>query len=173
MEHITFEYNETKAIETVLYFASKVKYHDIYGICKLLYLVDKISLEKYGRFVFGESYCAMNRGATPSHTYDLLKRIRLTPTRELRIDGLNVIALREANLEHFSRSDLECLDLIIDRYGKVSNLARARDAHDDAYMKAWERRGTKKSVNIPITSIAKQFPDSDDLISYLCNSDVG
>ncbi len=170
MADITFEFNKTKAIETILYFANKIYDHDIYGICKLLYLADKISLEKYGRFIFGESYCAMKGGGTPSHAYDLLKN---ADTEELRTDGVQVVALREANTDHFSKSDLECLNFIVNKYGKVSNLRRARDAHDDAWKAAWEQRGEKRSVTIQVTSIAKQFSESEDLISYLCNSDVG
>ena len=170
VSNITFEFNKPKAIETILYLASKIDDHDIYGICKLLYLADKISLENYGRFIFGESYCAMKGGGTPSHAYDLLKN---ADNKELRIDGVEVIALREANIDLFSKSDLECLNFIVNKYGKVSNLRRARDAHDNAWKAAWEQRGAKKSVIIPVASIAKQFSDSEDLISYLCNSDVG
>ena len=51
---ITFQFNQTKAIESLLYLAKEVSDSDIYGICKLLYLADKTSLEKYGRFFFGE-----------------------------------------------------------------------------------------------------------------------
>jgi uncharacterized phage-associated protein len=172
MESITFEFDQTKAIETILYLARRISGADIYGICKLLYLSDKVSLEKYGRFVFGESYCAMKEGATPSYTYDLLKGISQSPTNELRVDGVKIVALREANSDYFSKSDLECLDLIINKYGNVSNSVRAKDAHDEAWKKAWGKRGTKGSVSIPIASIAEQLSDSDDLISYLCNSDV-
>jgi len=59
MAGITFQFNRIKAIEAILYLANKVSDSDIYGICKLLYLVDKTCLEKYGRFIFGETYCAM------------------------------------------------------------------------------------------------------------------
>ena len=71
MGNIVFKFNQTKAIEAIVYLAQRVSEADIYGICKLLYLVDKTSLEKYGRFIYGESYVAMKEGATPSKTYDL------------------------------------------------------------------------------------------------------
>ena len=173
MANITFQFDRTKAIEAILYLARKVSNSDIYGICKLLYLADKTSLEKYGRFIFGESYCAMKEGSTPSNAYDLLKQATQVPMSELRVEGNQVIALREANLDYLSESDVECLDQIISIYGRVPNWSRARDAHDDAWKIAWGKRGTKQSVGIPVESIAELLADSDDLIDYLSNRDAG
>ena len=72
---IAFDFNESKAIETILYLANRISRSYKYKICKMLYLADKTSLEKYGRFIFGESYSAMQEGATPSKSYDILKQI--------------------------------------------------------------------------------------------------
>lgn len=87
--------------------------------------------------------------------------------------GNKVIALRDAKLDYFSVSDLECLDEIIEKYGKASIETRRKAAHDDAWQKAWNQRGTKNSTPISVINIAEQFSDSEDLISYLCNSDAG
>jgi hypothetical protein len=172
MANITFQFNKAKAIETILYLAPKVSDSDVYGICKLLYLVDKTSLERYGRFVFGETYVAMEEGATPSGAYDILKDVAKTPNGEIRIEGNNVIPLREPNLDYLSESDIECLDQIINVYGQVPNWRRAIDAHDNAWKKSWDKRGNKKSVRIPIESIVELLADSDDLIDYLSNRDA-
>lgn len=169
MTNIIFQFNKTKAIETILYLASKVSDSDVYGICKLLYLVDKTSLEKYGRFVFGETYVAMEEGATPSGVYDLLKDVAQTPNSEIRIEGNDIIPLREPNADYLSESDIDCLDRIINIYGKVPNWRRAIDAHDDAWRESWDKRGNKKSIRIPIESIAKLLADSDNLIDFLSN----
>lgn len=171
MSSITFEFNPTKAIETILYLSSKVSDPDKYGICKLLYLADKLSLEKYGRFIFGESYVAMKEGATPSNAYDLLKNTTNDPVGGIRVDENRVIPLREPDLNYLSESDIECLDQIIGKYGNQP-LRRRRDAHDDAWQKSWNQRGSKRSIRMPVESIAELFPDSADLISYLSNSEV-
>jgi uncharacterized phage-associated protein len=171
--NITFQFDRDKAIETILYLANRVADSDIYGICKLLYLVDKTSLEKYGRFIFGETYYAMKEGSTPSNVYDLLKEASQTPTDELRVDGNQVIALRDANLDYLSESDVECLDQIINVWGKVPNWSRRVAAHDDAWKQAWDKRGDKGSVKIPVESIAELLADSDNLINYLSHADTG
>lgn len=168
---ITFVFNKKKAIEVILYLAQKVSVPNIYGICKLLYLADKASLEKYGRFIFGESYVAMKEGGTPSNAYDLLKNIRRDAIDEMKIETNLIVPLRPANLEYLSKSDLECLDLVIEKYGKPRNWSdRKKACHDDAWQYAWDNRGTNRSKRIPIENIAKMFPDSNNLIDYLENS---
>jgi uncharacterized phage-associated protein len=173
MSNIAFQFDRTKAIETILYLVNRMADSDIYGVCKLLYLSDKTSLEKFGRFIFGETYCAMKAGATPSNTYDLLKEFAQNPISDLKVEGKQIIALRDANLDYFSKSDIECLDQIIDVWGRVPNWSRRLATHDDAWQKAWDKKGNKGSVKIPVESIAELFDDSEDLISYLSNSDNG
>ena len=169
MANITFQFNQTKAVETILYLAQKVSDPDIYGICKLLYLVDKTSLEKYGRFIFGESYFAMKEGPTPSNVYDLLKQVAQAPVYGLKVEGNQVIPLRNPDLDYLSESDIECLDQIISVYGKVPNWLRAIDVHDDAWQESWHKRGRKRSVRMPIESIVELLTDSVDLADYLSN----
>jgi len=169
MANITFQFNQAKAVEAILYLAPKVSDSDIYGICKLLYLVDKTSLEKYGRFIFGESYSAMVGGATPSNIYDLFKRARQAPINGIKVEGNQVVVQREPDLDCLSESDIECLEQIISIYGNVPNWRRGDDAHDDAWRKAWDKRGSKESVSMPIESIVELLANPDDLIDYLSN----
>ena len=168
---IAFEFNESKAIETILYLANRISRSYKYNICKMLYLADKTCLEKYGRFIFGESYSAMKEGATPSKSYDLLKEIAEECSEELMLEGNAVIPLRDANLDYLSESDIECLDHTIIIYDK-SPLKMRRDAHDDAYKKARDNRGEKGSADISVRSIARTLADSEDLIDYLTNRSV-
>ena len=168
---ITFKFNEPKAIETILYLANRISGSYKYNICKMLYLADKTCLEKYGRFIFGESYSAMKQGATPSKSYDLLKRIAEECIEELRVEGNAVIPLRDANLDYLSESDIECLDQTIAIYDKNPRKMR-RDAHDAAWEKAWDNRGDKQSADISVRRIAKSLANSEDLIDYLTNRSV-
>jgi len=166
---ITFQFNRPKAIETIIYLSNRISDNDIYGICKLLYFADKTHLEKYGRFIFGETYCAMKNGATPSHTYDLIKEIDSKPLVDLKIEGHKIVAARDANLDLLSKSDLECLDQVIEIWGHAPNWQRKTAAHDSAWEQAWNSRGAKGSAPMPVESIAELFDDSDELIDYLSN----
>lgn len=166
---IAFDFDEAKAIETMLYVAKRISRSDKYKICKMLYLADKTSLAKYGRFIFGESYSAMQQGATPSRSYDILKRIAKESSDDLCVEGNAVAAQRDANLDYLSESDIECLDLTIATYDKNPQ-KMYDDAHDDAWGKAWEsRKGGTRSAKIPVKSIAHTLPNYRDLVDYLTN----
>jgi uncharacterized phage-associated protein len=167
MAKIYFQFNERKAIEVIIYLASRIKNPDIYSICKLLYLADKTNLEKYGRLIFGDTYSAMEKGATPSNAYNLLKEKPPSTRDSFSVSGYNVSVLREPNLEYLSKSDLESLDEIINIYENLPNWRKSEDAHDDAWRSSWEKRGHKKSVPIPIENIAKLFDNVEELIDYL------
>jgi hypothetical protein len=166
---IAFDFDETKAIETILYLARRISRSGKYRICKMLYLADKASLEKYGRFIFGESYSAMKEGATPSRAYDLLKEFAEGCTDHIRVQGNAVIALRDADLGYLSESDIECLDQTIAVYDKNPQ-KMYDDAHDKAWEKAWEsRKGGKRSASIPVKSIAHTLSNYRGLVDYLTN----
>lgn len=169
MVQIAFPFNERKAIEVIVYLASKITNSEVYSICKLLYLADKTNLEKYGRFIFGETYCALEEGATPSNAYDLLKDKPESTRDAFVVEGYRVRALRRASIEYLSRSDLESLEETIGIYEKLPNWRKRQDAHDEAWRLSWEKRGTKKSVPIPVENIARLFDNADDLIDYLTN----
>ncbi len=69
-----------------------------------------------------------------------------------------------------SQSDIECLDQVIKDYGKLSAFDKRKEAcHDQAWEKAWTKRGNKRSVPIPIESIAELFNDPEELIKYIAN----
>ncbi|MGD1118039.1 MAG: Panacea domain-containing protein [Dehalococcoidales bacterium] len=171
MATISYKFDRQKAIEAILYLVPKVGDPDIYGICKLLYFVDKVSLSNYGRFLFGGKYFAMKEGVTPSNVYDLLKEIANEPTDELRIEGNEIIVSREYNPDLFSKSDIACLDEIINIYGKPPYKKRWLDSHDAAWKKNWDKRGNKNSVIIPIEDIVEQLDDSQALLNHLANID--
>ena len=73
MPNTPFRFDQEKAIETIIYLSGYVDNPSHLGICKLLYFADKTSLEKYGRFIFGDDYLAMKAGPVPSGAYDLIK----------------------------------------------------------------------------------------------------
>ena len=60
----------------ILYVASKLQETTFHRIVKLLYFADKLHLERYGRFITGDRYIAMEYGPVPSNVYDMLKAAR-------------------------------------------------------------------------------------------------
>jgi len=169
MGEISFDFDSKKAIEAILYISGRASESTLHSITHLLYFADKTSLEKYGRLIFGDDYFAMEHGPVPSNTYNLLKSGRLTQEFGFRVEGHQVIPLREPELDFLSDSDIECLETAIEMYGDAPFWKRRRDSHDEAWEKAWESRGANNTNRIPIESIAAMLEDSEELLHFLTN----
>jgi len=172
MPSTPFQFDQEKAAETIIYLAKKLQNADVLGICKLLYFADKTSLERYGRFIFGDEYVAMKAGPVPSHVYDLLKSARETDEYGFKVEGNKVVPLRRAKVDLLSESDLTCLNQIIELYGNAPNWKRIDDSHDDAWEAAWESREDRDSVPINLENIIDMFEDPEDLKDYVFNRDA-
>lgn len=172
MNQIKFDFQREKAIESILYLSKRAADPSFHSINKLLYFADKTSLERYGRFICGDDYYAMEYGPVPSNTYDLMKDAVDSPGYPFKVEGHTIIPLRESRLEVLSESDIECLDSSLQLYGNVPFWKRNVDSHDDAWKKSWDERGASGSIRIPIENIAKLLEDADELIDYLANKGV-
>ena len=164
-------FRPAKAVEIVLYLANRVPNPTILSICKLMYLSDKTHLERLGRFLCGERYVAMKYGPVPSYIYDILKSKADDPEEDS--DGLrvterrNVRVLRGADNKRISPSAKKTLDIVIKQYGNLPIWDLLNKCHDKAWLQAWNNRGEKNSVDIPVDSILALLEDSDELLSHL------
>ena len=68
-----FVFQREKAIEMVLYLAQRLDNPTVLQICKLMYFADKRHLDKWGQFLCGNDYVAMEHGPVPVNVYDMLK----------------------------------------------------------------------------------------------------
>lgn len=175
----SFRFQPDKALEAILYVVSKA-HTDKYKTLKILYLADKLHLQRYGRFISGDYYHALKSGPTPMASYDLIQfaagkkdRCQVDGVREsLKAGGLlnrnNLQVLREPDLDVFSDSDIECLDEVISMLDGVPAHRKHApiwdDVHDAAWKEVWERN---KNGPISIEIIASQFPNSEELIEFL------
>jgi uncharacterized phage-associated protein len=167
---MTIPFDSEKALEAFLYVADRVRDHNLYLTLKTLYIAEKLHLTRYGRFIVGDTYIAMEYGPVPSHIYDAAKYARgdraTSPMVGVRQafavdDRHQVRRLREPDLDVFSRSDLECLDEAIREYGRLS-FGHIRDlSHDAAYEK------TPRNQPMDWRDIVAMLPDADALRAHL------
>jgi uncharacterized phage-associated protein len=162
MKH-PFVFNSKKAIEAILYLAASIEQPSFHRICTIMYFADKQHLEKYGRFICGDSYMAMKHGPVPSGMYDILKIVRDKPIDSAQQafivqDEFLVNPLRSAQLDYFSQSDLECLkqasQLSFQQLSELSNDLSWQTVDENDYIK--------------IEQIVASFSDADSLLDYLC-----
>jgi len=163
MGRISFRFNVKKAIEVILWLASRKQDGvDVFHIVKAIFYSDVYHLNNYGRVIFGDTYAAMKYGPIPSKTYDILNNDLLTMSclglTEVPFERNNIIikALRNPNMEEFSESDIEALQYGWDEVKDKSFKQISDSLHEhDAYKKKWD--SSERTVNsIPI--------DFEDLI---------
>ena len=157
----------------------------LYPIMKMMYLADKLHLEKFGRFIAGEQYCAMEKGPVPSFTYSLLKHVRgdessdkeFLRAREFFIYNANhTIALKKSpDLEELSESEISSLRAVIDTYKRVGKWAIRDMSHDSAWKHAWTliSRLFKKSARMSKESIAQEFDNADQILEHIRDESPG
>jgi len=168
MSDLSFTFDQSKAVETILYLANRINKPRYHNITHLIYFADKTSLERYGRFIFGDDYYAMQYGPVPTCAYNMLKESEWTDKYDFVAEQPpNISPKRDADLDYFSESDLECLDLVIELYNSEPFWKIKKDSHDEAYAKAWDERGIDRSARMSIESIVSLLQDPDELLVFL------
>ena len=167
---LRFKVDAEKAVEAMLYVAEKTS--NLYTILKVLYFADRTHLEKYGRFIYGDSYVAMKNGPVPGTAYDIAKDVRenrgypiLQSAKEVfKFENNETLSpLRQANIELLSDSDIECLDKAFEQYGYFPFGKLKNVSHDEAY------RSAGPNDTIHLEAIVKTLPDSEVILDYLMN----
>ena len=129
MGAIRFKLSYAKAIEALVWLAKMKPGIDIYHVAKVLFYADKMHVNKYLRPILGDTYIRMDYGPVPSCVLDLIKKnMWLSPNQKesigasLDIDSDNnfeLRALRDPNMDYFSKSDIECLNDSLHKYGDL------------------------------------------------------
>ena len=125
MPNISFKINPQKALEAIVYIASKTGKIDVYHTVKTMFFSDKKHLNEYARPIVGDTYIKMPKGPVPSYVYDIINRnIKKLPIEfygqvVAAIDvsqdrNKYITAKREPDLNEFSETDIECLDYAIE-----------------------------------------------------------
>ncbi|NEP57940.1 MAG: SocA family protein [Symploca sp. SIO2G7] len=169
----SFNFNLEKGIETIVYLSEKLAEPDLYRILKIIYFANKEHLEKYGRFICGDSYIAMEHGPVSSEIYNLFNAVKgekvwisneaisqakASFTVE---DQYKIKDIRSPNLDIFSDSDLECLNYALEQYSSLSLDELEHLSHDEAW------KTTNKNAVIDIEKIVATLNNQQELISHL------
>ena len=163
-----FVFQREKAIEMVLYLAQRLDNPTVLQICKLMYFADKRHLDKWGQFLCGNDYVAMEHGPVPVNVYDMLNKARIWDKENFKVGKRSVQPIRDANMDLISDAAQESLDFVLNKYGELA-ISKLYDlAHEEeAWQKAWDDESTKKRFDMPLLSIASSLPDSETLIAHL------
>ena len=112
---------------------------------KLLWLADRYHLRQYGRTVSGDEYHALPHGPVPSDAMSIIEGgcTKLTPyypkdAYVQRKSRYSFASVQKPDLDVFSESDREALNLILEKYGKMSPQELSEFSHSFPEWKAYE-----------------------------------
>lgn len=166
-------FDRNKAIELIVFIAENLKSADMHSVSKILYLADKLHLQEYGRLICGDKYIAMDYGPVPSAIYDMMKVADNRFTLDADWDELineaievssnhrNVKPKRKSDKEKLSDSEVECLKITINDYGKKTFGELTDITHDDAW------KMTNSNETISLDSIVSTLPNSEEVLEYI------
>jgi uncharacterized phage-associated protein len=144
---IRFQFNESKAVEALVFIAQRWPGITPFYLSKVLFFADRDHLRQYGRPVLGDIYIAMNDGPVPSRVYDIVKGNidffgdPAAIKSALRIDRTSqyprVFTDREPDTTQFSQTDIAELSKAIDfckgkGFAYLSNLTHNEEAWSSA-----------------------------------------
>ncbi|MFV8326042.1 Panacea domain-containing protein [Flavobacterium sp. ZS1P14] len=84
---------------------------------KLLWLADRVHLNKHGRLILKDNYNALPNGPVPSTTMDYSKN---TISDSYSVKGYNITSTKEFDAQYFSDSDLEVMNFIWEKFGQYN-----------------------------------------------------
>lgn len=167
---IRFRFEPQVAVEAVLYIAHHSQDPTSHRISKIFYFADRMHLTRYGRFICGDTYIAMQNGPVPSGIYDMLKDSRGN-ARAYRyiesvgafdiVNGYRVVPGRAPNRNWLSDSNVACIDEALEQYDDKSFGELTELSHDAAWCDA------DPNGRISVESILSSMENSEALLAHL------
>lgn len=142
---------------------------------KIFYFADRLHLERYGSFMFGDEYGAWKYGPVPMGAYALMHGIREHPERSaaagfhvetVPVNGYPapvVRPLEPPDMGELSRSIVSCLDESIAQHGGKSFKQLTDESHDAA----WNAAGPDEVMSPEL--IAGTLPNAAELLKHLAD----
>lgn len=174
--------DKEKLVNSLLYIAEKAPASDIIHMVKILYFAEKSHLQEYGRLICGSTYARMTYGPVPSEAYDLLKALAGKQPSYFVINNMCLVeilkqgvevkrlseyptycAVKRPNMDVFSRSDLNCLDVAIRETASL-NFQQLKDKSHDLL---WKVAGEAKQHFIPFETFISVLPNRDALLEFV------
>lgn len=109
-------------------------------LIKLMYLIDREALLRWGWSMTGDAYVSMKHGQVLSTTYNLVRRLIfggmywyefISAPFDEKFDEKLVRLTREPETDELSRADRALIQEIYDRFGHMDRWTLAKYTHDD------------------------------------------
>jgi uncharacterized phage-associated protein len=173
---VEFQFDFDRMLAAMVYIAAqKPRALDMYKMCKLIFLADKLHLVRYSRPITFDKIKAMEFGPVPSNTYDFLKALLAkAPEAHLLAEYLAVDSAYQYPRismiqpldfpEYLSRSDMRALDEVVELHGNKTFPELYNLTHEmPAWKKAWNN--PERTANNPPMAFEDLFEDDSEAIA--------
>ncbi|MBS4059651.1 MAG: SocA family protein [Bacteroidetes bacterium] len=135
----------SKIINSILFFAFRGDDNtlDRLKLMKLLWLSDRIHLNKYGRLITRDKYSALPHGPVPSNTIDIS---RVSIVDFFTVNGFKIKALKDFDKEYFSNSDIKVFEYVWNKFGSMDSIKLRDLSHEFPEWKRYEKELLNESM---------------------------
>lgn len=135
-------------LNSLLYILNKFEGRktDSHQLFKILYFAEQKHLSIYGKSITSDKYVAMKFGPVPSSGFDIVNCTKGNgdsysnsinqASNFLIVEGFNITALAEADLEWLSETEIFCLDESYNENKDLDFTQLTNKSHDSAWDKA-------------------------------------
>lgn len=136
---------DRKRISAILFFAGKSPNYTInrLKLMKLLWLSDRIHLNRYGRMILRDKYCALPHGPVPSITMDFSKNSR---DDQFEVKKYNITAEDRYDSSLFSQSDIDVMNEVWEEFGLMNQFNLAEYSHQFPEWRRYKKKLEGKSA---------------------------
>lgn len=163
-------FNYKKAVQSLNYLA--VKNGGVLNkmkAIKLIWLADRLNIRKFGRTITGDEYYALKNGSVPSATRNILESSDFSEDMALdyssgyiESDRFDYKSIASPNLKVFSKTDIETINIIFDKYKDLDHFALSSLSHQFPEWKKFESALDKKLSSRFSIDISDFFKNVDD-----------
>ncbi len=165
--------NLKKIENSILFFANKSKNRiERMRLMKLLWLSDRLHLNKYGRLILMDRYKALPNGPIASNA---LKISQSGFPGSIEVDSHNVKSLKEYDPDYFSKSDLKIMEYVWERFQNMDSFEFSKYSHKYPEWKRFESElnseFTPNAYDIVIQDFF-EFPDIEEFSDILDSNTI-
>ena len=162
---------EKKILNSIIFFASKSQSGTInrLKLMKLLWLADRIHLNKFGRLILRDNYNALPHGPVPSKTMDVSKQ---TVENAFDVKDYHIVVKGDFDSKYFSKSDIDVMEQVWEKYGKMNQYELRDFSHKFPEWMRYEKELNSKYLPNSYPIIIDDFfssPSND--VDYQYNSE--
>ena len=169
MATLHFPFDERKAAQvTARLVEQKGRRLPYLHAMKMLYLIDRLALAKWGQPVIGGNYWSMKKGPVISEILNLIKGERVSQawSDHLHTSGYDLVLEKSAGVDELSKAELDLVDTVFAEHGHRNRWDIVAEMHDQ--FREWENPGNSRR-KIAVESILAATGKSADEIREIAD----